>query len=165
MPDSHQIAKTQAETRAASNDAHVTEITHVIQLAIAPVFLLTAVGTIIGVMSTRLGRAVDRIRQLKKELDAMPAEEAAATHRELHVLSRRMMLIYTAIGLAVICAIFVSMLIAIIFVDAFLAADLSRIVGLLFIAAMFAFIGSLIIFLREIFLAVTNTRYRLGKDA
>ena len=165
MPDHNQVAKTQAETRAATNDAHVTEITHVIQLAIAPVFLLTAVGTIIGAMSTRLGRAVDRIRSLKKELDTMLPEEAAAAHRELHILSRRMMLIYTAIGLAVICAIFVSLLIAIIFVDAFLETDLSRVVGLLFIAAMFAFIGSLMIFLREIFLAVINTRYRLGKDA
>jgi hypothetical protein len=146
-------------------DTHVTDITHVIQLAIAPVFLLTAVGTIIGVMSNRLGRAVDRIRLLEGRLREMSADDAKEAHGDLHVLARRMRLIYISIGLAVICAILVSMLIALTFIDAFLSADLSRLVGLLFIVAMFAFIGSLIIFLREIFVAVNNTRYRLGPDA
>src|ERR1700691_610329 len=145
-------------------DPRVTDITHVIQLAIAPVFLLTAVGTIIGVMSNRLGRAVDRIRLLEGRLREMSEDDAKETHRELNVLARRMRLIYISIGLAVICAILVSMLIAITFIDAFLAIDLSRIVGLLFIIAMFTFIGSLIIFLREIFVAVNNTRYQMGKD-
>ncbi len=145
-------------------DTHVTDITHVIQLAIAPVFLLTAVGTIIGVMSNRLGRAVDRIRLLEYRLREMNEAEAKETHRDLNFLARRMRLIYIAIGLAVICAILVSMLIAITFIDAFLAVDLSRVVGLLFIIAMFAFIGSLLVFLREIFLAISNTRYQMGKD-
>jgi MFS family permease len=166
MAEQKSFPKIQAETRSASiADTHVTEITHVIQLAIAPVFLLTAVGTIIGVMSNRLGRAVDRIRILEERLGGMAQEEAKNAHRELHVLARRMRLIYVAIGLAVICAIFVSLLIAIAFVDAFLAADLSRVVGLLFIAAMIAFIGSLMIFLREIFLGISSARERLGRDA
>jgi hypothetical protein len=145
-------------------DTHVTDITHVIQLAIAPVFLLTAVGTIISVMSARLGRAVDRIRLLEYRLREMNDTDAKEAHRDLSLLARRMRLIYIAIGLAVICAILVSMLIAITFIDAFLAIDLSRIVGLLFIIAMFAFIASLVIFLREIFVAVNNTRYQMGKD-
>ena len=145
-------------------DTHVTDITHVIQLAIAPVFLLTAVGTIIGVMSNRLARAVDRIRLLEGRLREMNYDDAQEAHRDLSLLARRMRLIYISIGLAVICAILVSMLIAITFIDAFLAVNLSRIVGLLFIVAMFAFIGSLIIFLREIFVAVNHTRYKMGKD-
>jgi hypothetical protein len=160
----HNTTKTQSETRAMSGDTHATDITHVIQLAIAPVFLLTAVGTIIGVMSTRLGRAVDRIRLLEERLRGMNEADAKEAHRELSLLARRMRLIYISIGLAVICAIMVSMLIAITFIDAFLAVDLSRVVGVLFVVAMFAFIGSLIIFLREIFVAINNTRYKLGKD-
>jgi ABC-type multidrug transport system fused ATPase/permease subunit len=150
-------------------DTHVTEITHVIQLAIAPVFLLTAVGTMIGVLSNRLARAVDRIRVVESRLrelsaeDAADAEDASIAQRELDVLARRMRLVYVAIGLAVICALFVSLLIAIAFVDAFLAADLSKVVGLLFIAAMVAFIGSLVVFLREIFLAISTARHLQGK--
>ena len=145
--------------------AHVTEITHVIQLAIAPVFLLTAVGTMIGVLSNRLARSVDRIRFLERELPQLTGADAQLAHLELHVLSRRMRLVYVAISLTVLCAIFVSLLIALIFVDAFLAADLTTMVGILFIAAMVAFIGALLIFLREIFLAIANTRRVLGKDA
>jgi len=44
-------------------EAHISEITRVIQLAVAPVFLLTAVGTIIAALNVRLGRAVDRRRE------------------------------------------------------------------------------------------------------
>ena len=146
-------------------DTHVTEITHVIQLAIAPVFLLTAVGTMIGVLSNRLARAVDRIRVVESRLgelhaeDAANADDAKISQRELDVLARRMRLVYVAISLAVICALFVSLLIAIAFIDAFLAADLSKVVGLLFIAAMVAFIGALMVFLREIFLAISTARH------
>jgi hypothetical protein len=150
-------------------DTHVTEITHVIQLAIAPVFLLTAVGTMIGVLSNRLARAVDRIRVVESRLgelnaeDAANAEETKISQRELDVLAQRMRLVYFAISLAVICALFVSLLIAIAFIDAFLAADLSKVVGLLFIAAMVAFIGALMVFLREIFLAIGTARHLQGK--
>ena len=46
-------------------ETHINGIAQVIQLAIAPVFLLTAVGTIIGVLSNRLARIVDRTRVLE----------------------------------------------------------------------------------------------------
>jgi hypothetical protein len=146
-------------------DAHVVAITQVIQLAIAPVFLLTSVGTFLNVLSTRLGRAVDRIRSLEADMHGMGTDDLRSAHRELKLLARRMRLIYLAIGLAVICATLVSALIALAFIDAFIAADLSRVIGLLFILAMFAFIGSLVIFLREVFLAIVNTRRIMGRDA
>jgi uncharacterized membrane protein YhaH (DUF805 family) len=60
--------------------------------------------------------------------------------------------------LAVICALFVGLLIAVAFVDAFINIDLSKFIGLLFIGAMVAFIFALLVFLREIFLAVTRAR-------
>jgi Protein of unknown function (DUF2721) len=140
---------------------HVTDIARLIQLAVAPVFLLTAVGTIIGVLSTRLGRAVDRSRTLEDRLRQLPPEGQKNVREELGVLSRRVRLVYGAIVLAVICALFVGLLIAVAFVDAFINIDLSRFIGLLFIGAMVAFIFSLLVFLREIFLAVTSARDRM----
>jgi hypothetical protein len=137
---------------------HVTDIARLIQLAIAPVFLLTAVGTIIGVLSTRLGRAVDRARSLEDRLRQLPPEGQKAVREELDVLSRRVRLVYGSIVLAVICALFVGLLIAVAFVDAFINIDLSKFIGLLFIGAMVAFIFALLVFLREIFLAVTRAR-------
>lgn len=40
---------------------------HVIQLALTPIFLLTAVGSLLNVFATRLGRISDRIHALKKD--------------------------------------------------------------------------------------------------
>ena len=137
---------------------HVTDIARLIQLAIAPVFLLTAVGTIIGVLTTRLGRAVDRSRALEDRLRQLPPEGQKTVRVELNLLSRRTRLVYASIVLAVICALFVGLLIAVAFVDAFINIDLSKFIGLLFIGAMVAFIFSLLVFLREIFLAVTSAR-------
>ena len=140
------------------NPDHVTDVARLIQLAVAPVFLLTAVGTIIGVLSTRLGRAVDRSRLLEDRLRQLQPEGQKAAREELGILSRRVRLVYAAMVLSVICALFVGLLIAVAFVDAFINIDLAKFIGLLFIGAMIAFIFSLLIFLREIFLAVTSAR-------
>ena len=140
------------------NPDNVIDVARLIQLAIAPVFLLTAVGTMIGVLSTRLGRAVDRSRALEDRLRQMQPEGQKLAREELALLSRRVRLVYGAIVLAVICALFVGLLIAVAFVDAFIEVDLSKFIGLLFIGAMVAFIFSLLVFLREIFLAVTSAR-------
>jgi MFS family permease len=135
-------------------ELHITDIARVIQLAIAPVFLLTAVGTIIGVLSNRLARIVDRTRVLEERVGEQP--DTSSADAELLVLGRRMRLSYLAIGLSVVCALFISLLIVLAFVDAFLSLDLSKVIGLLFIAGMLAFIASLLALLREIFLAVAS---------
>jgi len=139
-------------------ETHISDIARVIQLAIAPVFLLTAVGTIIGVLSNRLARVVDRTRTLETQVPQLAQGDLAKAYVELELLARRMRLVYLAIGLSVVCAIFVGLLIVFAFVGAFLSVDLARLVGLLFVAAMLGFIGSLSVFLREIFLAVTSAR-------
>jgi uncharacterized protein DUF2721 len=143
------------------NPDHVTDVARLIQLAVAPVFLLTAVGTIIGVLSARLGRAVDRSRTLEDRLRQLPREGQKGVRAELDLLSRRVQLVYAAIVLSVLCALFVGLLIAVAFVDAFINIDLSRFIGLLFIGAMLAFILSLLVFLREIFIAVTAARSQM----
>lgn len=136
----------------------INQITHVITLAIAPVFLLTAVGTIIGVLANRLARIVDRIRVLEERLHELGLEELKPARGELANLRRRLRLIYSAVASAVFCALFVGLLIIVAFIDAFMAVNLAIVVGVLFILAMAAFIVSLVVFLREIFLAVANTR-------
>jgi hypothetical protein len=132
------------------------DIGHVIQLAIAPVFLLTAVGTLINVLVNRLGRAVDRRRTLVSSTSHLQGEQLESARGELGFVARRVRLVYTAILLAVLCALLICLLIAIAFVDALVALDLSQVVAILFVLAMLALIGSLICFLREIYLGVTT---------
>ncbi len=137
------------------------EFSHVIQIAIAPVFLLTAVGTLLMVLTNRLGRAVDRRRALDLRLAAeRTTEERDLVVAELAIIARRVAWIYRAIVLAVFCALFICMLIVLAFVDAFVAGNFAKGLGVLFVLAMVALIGSLLTFLREIFLAVSYTSGR-----
>jgi hypothetical protein len=132
------------------------DIGHVIQLAITPVFLLTAVGTVINVLVNRLGRSVDRRRALTASLTHVEGTMAQSAQAELAYVERRVRLIYTAILLAVLCALLICLLIAIAFIDALIATDLSQLVAILFVLAMLALIGSLGLFLREIYLGVNT---------
>jgi CBS domain containing-hemolysin-like protein len=113
------------------------------------------------VLSNRLGRAVDRSRTLEDRLRQLQPEGQKTARAELSLLDRRVRLVYGSIVLSVICALFVGLLIAVAFVDAFIAIDLSKFIGLLFIAAMVSFIVSLLVFLREIFLAVSSARSQM----
>jgi hypothetical protein len=132
------------------------DVGHVIQLAIAPVFLLTAVGTLINVLVNRLGRSVDRRRALTASLAQVEGSLADSARGELTFVARRVRLIYMAILLSVLCALLICLLIAIAFVDALIATDLSQLVAILFVLAMLALIGSLGLFLREIYLGVNT---------
>jgi hypothetical protein len=134
------------------------DIAHVIQLAIAPVFLLTAVGTLLNVLANRLGRTVDRRRVLAAALSELDAASAEGARAELAVTEQRTRLTYIAISLAVLSALLICLLIAVAFVDALTTVNLGQLVAILFVLAMVALIGSLGLFLREIFLAVNSAR-------
>jgi len=138
---------------------HIPDITHVIQLAIAPVFLLTAVGTIMTALSNRLGRAVDRRRVLEERLPEMAEDKAKTAGFELDALARRIHAIYLATSLTVLCGLFICLSISLAFLDAFVALNLASAVAVLFVCAMFALIGALIMMLREIYLAITAPRF------
>jgi hypothetical protein len=132
------------------------DIAHVIQLAIAPVFLLTAVGTLLGVLSGRLGRVVDRRRVLAAGMSIMDSETVQTARAEIAFVQQRIRIIYAAIALAVTCALLICLLIAAAFVDALLSVNLSRVIAVLFVLGMLALIGALGLFLREIYLAVNT---------
>jgi hypothetical protein len=140
---------------------HVTDITRIIQLAVAPVFLLTAIGTILSALNNRLGRIVDRRRVLEERMRKASAGEQPdpADVSELELLASRIRLIYHAIVMAIICGLLVCMLVASAFVGVFVALDIARLLGTLFILAMISLIGSLWMLLREVFLAVKGGRH------
>ena len=140
-------------------DPHVPEIAGVIQLAIAPVFMLTAVGTVIGALSVRLGRAVDRRRELEERLAVLKPEELPSAQNELATIARRIRFVYLSIVFAVISALFVALLIAFAFIGAFVRTDLSPTIASMFVCAVVALIVCLLLFLREIFLAVSTPRH------
>ena len=132
----------------------LADISHVIQLAIAPVFLLTAVATMINAMNTRLGRIVDRRRVVQDSIDASNGIVNGGCAEEMEHLRRRSRLIYFAMFGAVLAALLVCMVVAGSFLGALLGVEISREIAGLFIASMLAMIGALSLFLREVYLAV-----------
>ena len=140
------------------NTAPLVDIGHVIQLAIAPVFLLTAIGTILNVLTGRLGRAVDRRRVLAAACLKLDGEIADLAKRELEYEQRRIRLMYVAISTAVFAALLVAALISLAFIDPFVQLDFTKLIAVLFILAMVALVASLAILLREIFYAVNSPR-------
>ena len=137
-------------------ETHITDITHVIQLAVAPVFLLTAIATLITALNSRLGRIVDRRRILQDRLLNLTGTDSEMIVTELQRQRHRGKLIYFAIFSAVLGALFICLVVASAFLGALSAVDLSKEIAILFVLAMVAMIVCLGIFLREVFLAVSG---------
>ncbi len=136
----------------------VSSVAHAIQLAIAPVFLLTAVGAFLGVMTNRLGRVIDRARTLEARLEAATPEQYPPLHSNLKVLSHRSKFINFAITACVVTALLVCAVIAILFFGSYAQVDMTAAVSLIFIFAMLSLMIGLLCFLEEVFMATLNLR-------
>jgi len=134
----------------------IEEIGRVIQLSVAPVFLITGIAGLLSVLSGRLGRTIDRSRVLR----SLPIDEDSRPqiHEELTVLSSRAKLIYRAITLGTTSALLICFVIVSLFLSAFVSFPISSVVAVLFVAAVIALIAALVFFLREVFLATRILR-------
>lgn len=138
------------------------DIAHVIQIAIAPVFLLAGIGAFLNVMANRLARVVDRWRGLETELSACAPDEKKTRVRELGWLDRRMAHINRAIALSTLAALLVCVVIILLFTGQLLQVPMTQAVSILFIAAMSVLVAGLIFFLLEIRIASRTLRVARG---
>jgi hypothetical protein len=144
-------------------NAQLADLSRTIELAIAPVFVLTALGTMLSVLSSRLGRIVDRSRVLVERLpgrESTPPQTSETAQyldrSELDDLRERRHLINRAITAATLAMLLVSLLIAVAFVGFIFNLKFANTLAGLFIAAMVALIVSLLLFLREVLVAVRS---------
>ena len=137
------------------------DIGHVIQLAIAPVFLLTGVATKLTVLMNRLARIIDRTRVLKEELRKTPSQECS---EELDVLYMRWKLINYALSASTGCGLLICVIIACLFLGDTTNLPLDRYIAGMFVLAMIALIASFILLLREVFLSFRYMRMHLHDD-
>ena len=138
-------------------------ISHAIQLAVAPVFLLTGIAALLSVMANRLARVVDRTRQVQQtwpQLDERARELACA---ELVHLERRRHLASWAINFCTAGALLVCLVIMSLFADDLSATDLRWAAGGLFICTMGALVGGLACFLREVYLATQSIGIEIAR--
>jgi hypothetical protein len=146
--------------------SHINDIASVIQLAVAPVFLLAGVGATLNVLATRIGRIIDRARAMEERLPHVTPEVAADLHERLRVLSERATLIYRAIALCVLCGLLVSLVVTALFVSSSLRINLTTPIAIAFVIALLSLAAALVYFLREVFVATNSLQFggaRIGK--
>jgi hypothetical protein len=134
----------------------IAGLAHAIQLAVAPVFLLSGIAALLGVLTNRLARVIDRSRHLEELPFSDEQATGARVAAELRVLRIRVQHINRAITLCTYAALLVAGVVGTLFVGAVAAMDLTRVIAAAFVLAMLALVAGLSSFLREIHVA---TRY------
>ncbi len=137
-------------------DPQSGDVAHIIQLAVAPVFLLSGVGITLGLFTNRLARIVDRARLLEDRL--AHDRDNAELNRGLKVLARRSRYINSAITLATISALMVAVTVVLLFMHALLGIRLAGPIAIIFVAAMLTLTAALLLFLIEVRLATATLR-------
>lgn len=139
-------------------------ITHGIQLAVAPVFLLTAVSGMIGAVAGRLARIIDRARQVEDRAaasaDAAFLERAA---QELAQLRLRGRLANGCIALLTSCAFLIGLTIIFLFLGETGAMGISRWAVGSFLIGVVSFLAALLCFLAETFIATRLLNFKVRK--
>lgn len=135
-------------------------VTHGIQLAVAPVFLLTAVAGMIGSVAGRLARIIDRARVLEDCIDKAPtADPMAAAYAELKQLRQRGALVNTCIALLTFCAIMIGLTIMALFLGETTALQIFRMATVLFLTGVTCFLLALLCFLTETLIATRMLKF------
>lgn len=138
-------------------------IASVIQLSVAPVFLLTGIGALLTVMSNRLGRITDRARLLERRIATTRSEEyRALLTDETGVMWHRIRLINWALRLCAGSALLICLVIITLFVGEYAAVHIANFVAVAFVLALVLIFSALVLFLREV--GIATKRMQIGLE-
>ncbi|MEQ1495786.1 MAG: DUF2721 domain-containing protein [Novosphingobium sp.] len=133
-------------------------IAQTIQLALAPVFVLVAIGNILNLLSSRLGRVVDRSRELQGRHLATEGPDHDMVVAEIRMIDGRISLVTTAIRLLVLSGLAIGTTVAILFLEEFIAVNLQVVAAGFFLVAIGLLMGALVLILRETQIAAKQLR-------
>jgi CBS domain containing-hemolysin-like protein len=135
------------------------DIAHLIQVALTPIFLISAIGVTLNVLTSRLARIVDRARAMEDRLlHPDYVHDGRDLHAQLKILARRSRWINAAIILITLSALFIALVVVMLFVNAFLRYELSAVIAGMFIMSMLTLAAALLTFLIEVRIAATTLR-------
>src|SRR5271165_2984429 len=143
----------------STNTVQSIDIAHLIQIALTPIFLISAIGVILNVLTNRLARIVDRARVMENEVcrpEYRP--EGRDLHAALGVLARRARYINAAIAFITISALFIALVVVMLFLNAFLRWELAAFIACMFILSMLSLAAALTTFLIEVRIATSTLR-------
>ena len=135
------------------------DMAHLIQVALTPIFLISAIGVTLNVLTSRLARIVDRARAMEDRLlHPDYVHDGRDLHAQLKVMARRSRWINAAIILITLSALFIALVVVMLFVNAFLRYELSALIAGMFIMSMLTLAAALLAFLIEVRIATTTLR-------
>lgn len=148
------------------NGLDIFDVSNAIRDAVAPVFLLTGIGSIMSVLVNRLARAIDRARTLQGVNHEIAQEHRTKFQDELDIIMQRIKWMRWSVGLFIFAGLCVSVSIASIFIGVAIHIHLGKFVLTTFIIAMLSLVFGLLTFLREIILASREviTQYKTDKQ-
>ena len=132
--------------------------------AIGPVILISGVGLLLLTFTNRLGRAIDRARQLNSELPNRTGSERVQLQEQITIIYRRAKMIRLSITWAALSALLAAALVVVLFLAALLQWQNGWLASIIFIACMVSLIASLVAFIRDINLSLRALRLELGSD-
>lgn len=130
----------------------IINVTHLVQLALTPAFLLSGIGTVLVVLSSRLSRIVDRSHQLNDQIQLSKDKERSGCDAELNILDLRCKTIHKAlffcsIAAFCVCAVIITIYLGKLYLDSEITGLL---VGWLFSISMTALTISLFLLMKEV---------------
>ncbi len=134
------------------------DIAHLIQVALTPIFMISAIGVTLNVLTSRLARIVDRARAMEDQLARSDPNERRDLPGMLQALSRRSGYINAAITLITISALAIALVVVMLFVNAFVRWELSAFIAILFIVSMLSLAAALLAFLIEVRIATATVQ-------
>jgi hypothetical protein len=143
----------------------VRELIPVLQVAIGPVILISGIGLLLLTLTNRFGRAVDRSRQLLKEMRDLPEPDRLRLAGQVEILYRRARLIRLSIIMAAVSVLLASVLIIGLFLVALFKLEGSVLIIMAFIACMLSLIISIGAFIKDIHLSLVALKLELGLKA
>lgn len=139
----------------------VTAIAQTIQLSLSPVFMLAGIGAMLNVLAGRLGRVIDRARDLEPRHAGASGPKRDRYQTELRLLDRRMSIVNAALLLCVASAVATCLVVALLFIAELTGWPIGTVVALIFILAMALLIAGLAMFIIEVRLSLRATRVRV----
>jgi len=144
-----------------SLDWNINTVAHVIEVSVAPVFLLAGISGLLVVLTNRLGRAIDRSRLLKAAELEPSAVHGDSVQREKAALIARIRFVNAAISMAVVSAILVCLVVVTLFLGSLVQFNVAAVIASLFIVCMLFLSLAFFMFFLEVMISIRTLKTTL----
>jgi hypothetical protein len=148
-------AKTPFAFEIIERTASTPRVQQVVQLSLAPAFLLSGIGAIMNVIMSRMIWISQRIENIEERQDE---QRIARQARELGWLMRRRKLMQGAIMFSTAAAVMISLVIGLLFISAYITAQIGTVIAGLWVLTMILLVTGLAFFLMETRLAAIGAQ-------